>query len=145
MKNVLHHVHCPVLVVPKKFNPIEKLVFLYDGSASSVHAIKMFNYILPGMSKLETKLLSAKGGTSSMHLADNKLIREWTKRHYPEIEYQILKGYENEIATMLKAEAPGILIVAGSYHRSSFSMWFHQSMADILMKDVRVPIFIAHT
>src|SRR4030095_14910998 len=24
MKNVLHHVHCPVLVVPKKFNPIKK-------------------------------------------------------------------------------------------------------------------------
>lgn len=144
MKNVLHHVHCPVLVVPKKFNPIKKLIFLYDGSTSSVHAIKMFNYILPEMNKLESKLLSAKGGTSSMHLADNKLIREWMKRHYPEIEYQVLKGYEHEIATVLKAEEPGVLVVAGAYHRSSFSMWFHQSMADILMKDVRVPLFIAH-
>ncbi len=145
MKNVLHHVHCPVLVVPKKFNPVKKLVFLYDGSPSSVQAIKMFNYILSEMGKLETRLISAKQGVSSMHLSDNKLIREWMKRHYPEIIFQVLKGGEKEITTVLKAEEPGVLVVAGAYHRSSFSMWFHQSLADLLIKEVRVPIFIAHT
>jgi hypothetical protein len=145
IKNVLHHVHCPVLVVPKKFSPVTNLVLLYDGSPSSVHAIKMFNYILPEMGKLETKLLSAKPDTTSLHLQDNKLIKEWLKKHYKRVTYQVMKGPAKEIATMLKAEKPGGLVITGAYHRSNFSMWFHKSLADLLMKEVKAPLFIAHT
>jgi hypothetical protein len=144
IKNVLHHVHCPVLVVPKKFNPVNNLVLLYDGTPSSVHAIKMFNYILPEMGKLEAKLLSARHDTSSMHLPDNKLIKEWIKRHYKKLTYQVLKGNSKEIAAMLKTQDPGVLVIAGAYHRSSLSMWFHKSLADLLIKEVKVPLFIAH-
>ena len=145
IKNVLHHVHCPVLVVPKKFHPIEKLVLLYDGSPSSVHAIRMFNYILPEMNLLSTRLVSAKEDSFSLHLPDNKLLKEWMKRHFPEVTYQVIEGYGKEIIALLKAEDPGILVVAGAYHRSSLSMWFHKSLADLLIKEVKTPLFIAHT
>jgi nucleotide-binding universal stress UspA family protein len=145
IKNILHHVHCPVLVVPKKFHPLHRLVLLYDGSPSSVHAIRMFNYIIPEMNRLETKLVSAVEDASSMHLPDNKLLKEWMKRHFPEVTYQVLKGYAKEIIAMLKAEEPGVLVVAGAYHRSNVSMWFHKSLADLLIKDVKVPVFISHT
>lgn len=145
IKNVIHHVHCPVLVVPKKFYPITKLVLLYDGSPSSVHAIKMFNYILPEMRNHETKMLSAKEDASSLHLPDNRLIKEWMKRHYHRVTYQVLGGYEKDIAAMLKTEDPGTLVITGAYHRSSLSMWFHKSLADLLMREVKAPLFIAHT
>lgn len=145
IKNVLHHVYCPVLVVPKKFNPVQKLVLLYDGSPSSVHAIRMFNYIFPEMNLLETKLVSATEDASSLHLPDNKLIKEWMKRHFPVVTYQVLKGYAKDIVAMLRAEESGILVVAGAYHRSNLSMWFHKSIADLLIKEVKVPLFIAHT
>ena len=145
IKNILHHVHCPVLVVPKKFYPIQKLVLLYDGSPSSVHAIRMFNYVIPEMNRLESKLVSASEDDSSMHLPDNKLLKEWMKRHFPEVAYQVLKGYARDIIAMLKAEEPGVLVVAGAYHRSNLSMWFHKSLADLLIKEVKVPLFIAHT
>jgi nucleotide-binding universal stress UspA family protein len=145
IKNVLHHVHCPVMVVPKKFYPIQRLVLLYDGSPSSVHAIRMFNYVIPEMNRLETKLVSATEDASSMHMPDNKLLKEWMKRHFPEVTYQVLKGYAKEIVAMLKAEEPGVLVVAGAYHRSNVSMWFHKSLADLLIKDVKVPLFISHT
>ena len=144
IKNVLHHVHCPVLVVPKKFILIDKLVLLYDGSPSSVHAIRMFNYIWPEMNQLETKLVSAKEDAYSMHLPDNKLLKEWMKRHFPKVTYQVIEGYGKEIIALLKAEDPGILVVAGAYHRSNLSMWFHKSLADLLIKDVKSPVFIAH-
>ncbi len=144
IKNVLHHVHCPVLVIPKKFYPIQKLVLLYDGSPSSVHAIRMFNYVIPEMNRLETKLVNATEDSSSMHLPDNKLLKEWMKRHFPEVTYQVLKGYAKDIIAMLKAEEPGVLVVAGAYHRSNLSMWFHKSLADLLIKEVKVPLFISH-
>jgi nucleotide-binding universal stress UspA family protein len=144
IKNILHDVHCPVLVVPKNFNPVKKIVLLYDGTPSSVHAIKMFNYILPEMGKLEAELLSAKQDASSMHLPDNKLIKEWMKRHYPKVTYEVMKGDSKEITAVLKAEDPGVLVIAGSYHRSNISMWFHKSLADLLIKEVKAPLFIAH-
>jgi nucleotide-binding universal stress UspA family protein len=61
------------------------------------------------------------------------------------VTYQVLKGYAKEIVAALKAEEPGVLVVAGAYHRSNVSMWFHKSLADLLIKEVKVPLFISHT
>jgi len=144
IKNVLQDAQCPVLLVPRKFTPINKLILLYDGSPSSIQAIKMFNYILPEMSKLETKVLSAKEDRSNLHLPDNKLMKEWMKRHHPHVNYEILQGTEKEIASIISHEGTDIIIVAGSYHRSSLSMLFHKSLADLLLKQTNAPIFIAH-
>ena len=47
LRDLLTDVQCPVLVVPKTHRPPEKLVLLYDGAPSSVHAVKMFSYLLP--------------------------------------------------------------------------------------------------
>ncbi|MBS1600885.1 MAG: universal stress protein [Bacteroidetes bacterium] len=144
VQNILHHAQCPVMVVPKKFNPIKRTVLLYDGSNSAMHAIKMYNYIVPGTASEEIKLLCAKSGSSSLHLPDNKLLKEWMKRHYSKIDYHVLKGDEKEIVTILKNEVPGTLVVAGAYNRSNFSMWFHKSIADLLIHEIKAPIFIAH-
>ncbi|MFI5153171.1 MAG: universal stress protein [Chitinophagales bacterium] len=145
IKNVLHDAQCPVLVVPNKFKPIEKLVFLYDGSPSSILAIKMFNYILPELSKLDTELLSAKSETLSMHLPDSKLMKEWMKRHSANATYKVMKGGERDIASILSNEDNKSLVVMGAYHRSHLSMWFHESLANVLMRETKAPIFIAHS
>ena len=144
IKNVLHDAQCPVLLVPKKFNPVNKLILLYDGSPSSIQAIKMFTYILPEMSNLETKVLCAKDERSNLHLPNNKLMKEWMKRHYPNVTYQILQGTEKEIANIISHEGADVIVVAGSYHRSSLSMLFHKSLADLLLKQTNAPVFIAH-
>jgi len=144
IKNVLHETHCPVLVVPKKFMPIKKLVFLYDGSPSSILAIKMFNYILPELTKLETQLLSAKGESLSMNLPDDNLLKEWINRHSSHTKYNVMRGGEKDISKLLSSEDSNCLVVLGAYHRSQFSMWFHDSLANILMRTTRTPVFIAH-
>ncbi len=144
IQNILHKAQCPVIVVPKKFTPIKKLALLYDGTVSSVHAIKMLDYILPWMKELETKLFYANHEAGSSHLPDNKLLKEWMKRHYPKVEYKVVKGHEKELAATLAGENPGFLIVTGAYHRSSVSMWLHRSLADLLMNEIKAPIFIAH-
>jgi len=145
IKNVLHDAHCPVIVVPKKFKPVNRLVLLYDGSPSSMHAIKMLNYILPEMKDMEAKLVHVGDETSSLQLPGDELLKEWMKKHYAKVLYNLLKGYENEIPTILANEDKDILVVAGAYHRSNMSMRFHKSLADLLMRAVDAPIFIAHT
>ncbi len=145
IKSVLHETKCPAIIVPKKFHPIDKLILLYDGKPASFYAIKMLNYILPEMGSMEIVLLCAKHDTLSMHLPDNKLLKEWMKRHYPRASYKVLKAYEKEIAGMLETEDPGTLIIAGAYSRSNISMMFHHSFADRLINAVKSPVFIAHS
>lgn len=45
MKELLRDVQCPVVVVPNIVRTIDKVVLLYDGSPSSIHAIKSCRYL----------------------------------------------------------------------------------------------------
>ncbi len=144
IKNVLRDAQCPVLVVPKEFNPIKKLILLYDGKPSSIQAIKMFNYVMPEMSNLDTKLLYVKEDSFSLNLPDNKSMKEWMKRHFSKATYQMLKGNEKEIPNLISREGPEILVIIGAYQRSSLSMFFHKSLADLLIREISAPVFVAH-
>ena len=37
------------------------------------------------------------------------------------------------------------LVVLGAYQRGMVSRWFRASMADVLMRDLKLPLFIAHS
>jgi nucleotide-binding universal stress UspA family protein len=145
IRDLLGDAQCPVMVVPEKYKPIQKIILLYDGEPSSVHAIKMFSYLLPQLKHLETEVISVNPVTKSLHMPDNKLMKEFMKRHYPIAKYTILKGFaEDEIVKHLKQNQVNALVVLGAYRRGTISRWFRESMADILMKEVKLPLFIAH-
>jgi len=73
-------------------------------------------------------------------------MKEFMKRHFPQAGYTILKGdAEIEIMENLKMQQQNILVVLGAYERSRVSRWFRPSMADRLMAEVNVPLFIAHS
>ena len=145
IRDLLTDVQCPVLLVQQKYKPIEKIILLYDGEPSSVHAIKMFSYLFPFLKHIKTEVLSVKNIGQSLHLPDNKLMKEFIKKHYPKASYKVLKGLpELEIALYLKDQPQDMLVVLGAYRRGMVSRWFRTSMADILMKELKAPLFVAH-
>jgi nucleotide-binding universal stress UspA family protein len=145
IRDLLSNVQCPVLVVPGKFKPVEKVLFLYDGEPSSVHAIKMYDYLFPELRMLKKEILSIKANEESLHLPDNKLMREFLKRRIPEAEYTVLKGNaEEEIVQYVRRLKQNVFIVLGAYQRGMVSRWFRESMADVLMKELNHPLFVAH-
>ncbi len=145
IKDLLAKVQCPVLIVPHVHKPIQQLIYLYDGEPSAVHAIKMFNYTLPAMSPYKLKTVYVNWTGVGNHLPDDQLLKEWMKRHYDSIEYTVLKGNaENEILDYLSRQTETPLVVLGAYHRSMVSRWFKPSLADTLMKELKLPLFIAH-
>jgi len=80
-----------------------------------------------------------------LHLPDNHLMREFMKRHLPKAEYIVLKGNaEDTIVTYLQQQSGESLVVLGAYQRGRVSRWFKPSMADLLMKNIDLPLFIAH-
>jgi hypothetical protein len=145
IRDLLSDMQCPVLIVPQKYKPIDKIILLFDGEPSSVHAIKMFSYLLPQLNHLPTEVISVNQVTTTLHMRDNKLMKEFMKRHYPKAKYTVLKGWpEEEIVKHLKQTSENALVVLGAYRRGNVSRWFRESMADILMKEVKMPLFIAH-
>lgn len=145
VRDFLEDTQCPVLLVPQKYKPFHKIVLLYDGEPSSVFAIKMFSYLLPQLKHLPTEVISVNPLVSSLHLPDNKLMKEFMKRHYPKATYTVMTGFaEDEIVKHLKQSEENCLVVLGAYRRGTVSRWFRQSMADVLMKEVKLPLFIAH-
>lgn len=146
IRDILSDTQCPVLVVPQKYKPVQKIVLLYDGGPSSVYAIKMFSYLLPQLKNLETEVISVNPVNTTLHIPDNKLMKEFMKRHFPKAKYTVTKGWaEDEIVKHLNQQQHiNALVALGAYRRGTVSRWFHESMADILMKEVKLPLFIAH-
>ncbi len=145
MRDLLGDVQCPVMVVPKVFKPIDKIVLLYDGRPSSLYAIKMFSYLFSNLLKAPVEVLSVKEEVTGNHVPDNKLMKEFIKRHFPNVQYVVLKGQaEGSIPAYLRHHKQNELVVLGAYRRSEISRWFKTSMADVLMKELDTPLFIAH-
>lgn len=145
IRDLLSHVQCPVMVLPRIFKPVKKLVLLYDGEPSSVHAIKMFSYTLPFLKQCPTEALSVNLPAASLHVPDNTMVKEFMKRHFPECQYTVLRGIpEIQIMNHLKEQQDASLVVLGAYRRGMVSRWFRASMADALMQNLKMPLFIAH-
>ncbi|HVI43835.1 MAG TPA: hypothetical protein VM802_03165 [Chitinophaga sp.] len=151
VKDVLTDVQCPVLLVPHDpiFPPvhteIENVVLLYDGEPSSVYAIKMYNYLLSSFKDLPTVVLSVNENGTGTHLENRKQVKDFVKRHFPQATYKVMEGNaEESITAYLKRQPSGTLAVLGAYRRGNVSRWFRESMADVLMDNVVIPLFVAH-
>ncbi|SHN28567.1 universal stress protein [Chitinophaga sp. CF418] len=145
IRDFLAGVQCPVLLAPKFYVPIRKSILLYDGQPSSVYAIKMFSYLLPVLNALPSEVITVKNSDDDLHLPDNRLMKEFMKRHQPDAAYTVLKGdAEEEILLRLRSEDATAVIVAGAYKRGVVSRFFRHSMVDVLMRELRWPLFIAH-
>ncbi|WP_143306432.1 universal stress protein [Chitinophaga vietnamensis] len=146
MRHLLADVACPVLMVPDPYQTIGKIVLLYDGTPPSVQAVRMFDYLFPGMKQLPVEVITVKSQREDYHLPDNKLMKEFMKRHFPDASYTVLKGIpEDEIVEYINKMSTNILVVLGAYTRGGLSRWFRPSMADILVEETSAPLFIAHS
>ncbi|HVZ56820.1 MAG TPA: hypothetical protein VG870_09205 [Chitinophagaceae bacterium] len=145
IRDLLINVECPVLLAPRRFRKPDRIILLYDGAPSSVYAIKTFSYILP-LRDLPVEVLSVKAGGQTLHLPDNKLMKELVKRHFDRTQFTVVKGMaEEQILRYLREQKGNPLVVLGAYRRGMVSRWFRPSMADTLMRDMKWPLFIAHT
>ncbi|MCU0384748.1 MAG: universal stress protein [Flavihumibacter sp.] len=137
---------CPVLVVPPAYQPVDEVFILYDGKPSSVFAAKHFRYILPGLAATpKVQIITVHPEGESSHLPNNKLMRDFVSRIFPNATYTQLRGsIEEQIKGYVRNNSGNELLVVGAYRRSDLSRWFKSSMADVLIKELNNPVFIAH-
>jgi len=145
VKSLLTQVGCPVILAPLQYRPFENISLLYDGKPDALYAIKMFSYLVPDLRGKHIEIIEVETTSKTRQNPDNRLLKEFIKRHFPEATFKILKGQpETEIIKYLLPSAEQQLIVLGAYKRSTLSRWLKPSLADSLMKQLDCPLFIAH-
>lgn len=144
LKDLLVEARCPILIVPPRSTEIQQVFIAYDGSESSVLALKMFSYLFPEWCELSTTVLFANRSASN-HLPRNQELKDLVGRHFRNVKYRVLNGdVEEVLLDHLKKNREKALVVMGSYGRSALSRMFHSSLSNRVIEDVKVPVFITH-
>lgn len=144
VQELLSRAECPVLLAPKEFVDVDEVVFCYDGSVSSVFAIKQFTALLPVFRSHRALLLEVNRSGRAEFSDEHKRMMGWLKMHYSSVYYQALNGNaKEELFTYLFLKT-GKLVVMGAYGRSLLSNFFRRSHADAIIRMVDLPLFVTH-
>jgi nucleotide-binding universal stress UspA family protein len=143
IKQVLHDVECPVLLVPDKATFPGNNILSYDGSADSVFAIRQFAYLFSELCNNKTWLVNV-SGKEDADIPDKINIEELAARHFSDLEIMRLGFDPKKYFSTWLAEKPASLLVTGAYGRSDISRIFKDSFINAVITDQKVPLFIAH-
>ncbi|PZR25515.1 MAG: hypothetical protein DI535_17660 [Citrobacter freundii] len=143
VKRILRATACPVIVVPENVQPVQEIIFAYDGTASSMFAVRQFTYLFPELSSIKLIVLNASEREEAEIMLPPQL-EEWLRAHYTSFVFEELHGKRLEILMDFLASRKNAILVMGSYGRSRVSRLINKSAADVLMSKTFLPLFIAH-
>jgi hypothetical protein len=141
--DTMNNMECPVIIVPGHFVQPQSIVLAYDGSRSSVMAIKQFVHLLPEMTSLPATLIYA--DVNKKHsIPDLDYIEELATRHFSNLTINRLSlDPKKYFETWLDGQKNPFL-VTGAHSRSSVSMLLRKSFIRDIVKANRIPVFMAH-
>lgn len=142
LKEALHKTECPVVIVPEKFEFPNRVILAYDGSASSVFAIRQFTYLFPEL--CDKKAILIYTGDDEDEIPDQLLIDELVSRHFRDVSTIKISGDDSKHFEHWLDKQPNPLLVCGSFGRSVVSELFNQSFVMDIIKKYKTPVFIAH-
>jgi len=142
LRKTLHESECPVLLVPEKFNVPESVLLSYDGKASSVYAIKQFAYLFPDCCNMGTLMFNTGDDKNTMPYED--LIEELVGRHYQPITVEKITGDSKDRMASWMAGKTNAILVSGAFGRGELSTLLKKSFVTDVIKEHRIPVFVAH-
>lgn len=143
LRDALHAAESPVLIVPESYQFPENNILAYDGSAESVYAIKQFAYIFPELAKNPTLLVNA-GNGEEKDFPSKQHVVELVTQHYKDLTFYKLELEPKKYFSTWMNERRGSILVSGSFSRSVFSQMFRKSFVRDIIKEHKIPVFIAH-
>lgn len=143
VKDLLADAECPVMVLPEVMSPIKQVIFSYNGTYSSMYAIKQFTQLFPGYSDMPVKVVYVAENNNHKIPWEPKL-REYMDLHYDTVEYAVMSGEPATEFLSLLINRNDCIVTYGAYGRSGVSRFFHRSDADNILRTVNIPVFITH-
>lgn len=143
VRDILKKAECPVIISPERFEAIDEIIFSYNGSSSSLFAIKQFTYLFPQFHDKKVTIIQV-NEAGEWQDPDKYKFKEWLKGHYTDLHFEALKGKADTILFDYLFKRKNMFLVIGAYGRNDLSQFFKSSHADVLIKTITQPIFIAH-
>lgn len=142
LKNILTDAQCPVLVLPDIQTDFKEAVLAYNGTFSSMFAIRQFIYLF---GELDMKItVGYVVENDEVSIPHKQQLKEYLKGYFDNIEYKMLEGAPDEAFIQLLEEKKDCVVTFGAYGRSRFSRFFRRSSADNILRKINAPIFITH-
>lgn len=139
--NLLANAQCPVYLISNEVNKIENIILTYDGSLSSIQAIKKFSQLFPAMLHLPCHLVQVVPDENDEFLRE-KNIRCWLPPLFNNVEFKILYGDPKSELVNYINEVPNSLAVLGSA-KNKFSGISHKRIIHAVIDNCRSDIFVA--
>jgi len=144
IKDLLAESRCPVLIVPMNYEYFDKVIFCYDGSPSSTYAMKQFSYLFAELEDMEAVVVSVNEGRSK-DISGGESFKDLANVHFPKATLKVLNGTpESQLLNYLKIDGANSIVVMGAYGRNAISRVFEQSMSNKIIRELNLPMFIAH-
>ena len=140
--HVLHQAECPVMLIPDEYVAPETVVITFDGSASSVYALRQFPFYFPELT--EKKAIMVHAANTSEKIPDWDYAEELIARHYPGITIHPLVAQPTKYFDSWLMDNKNPIVVTGAYSRSFISELLKKSFVDEVIEDHKIPVFVAH-
>jgi len=143
VREVLKKTECPVIIAPEDFEAIDEIIFTYNGSPSSIYAMKQFAYLFPEFNNKKATVLRV-NRSGEWEDRDKLKLKEWLGTHYADYHFEVLKGKLGMKLFDHLYTRRNIFLIMGAYGRNAISRFFKSSQAEPIIKTITQPIFIAH-
>jgi hypothetical protein len=144
---LLSKAECPVLIAPEYYAQTDEIVLAYDGSRSSVFAIKQFYYQMSKLADKRVTVLHINKDSSPKKHGQHAYFKEWLDMHFANVSFLELSGEARDILFeyfMTHNDHNNKMLVTGAFGRNYLSTFFRPSTAELVLKAVDIPIFITH-
>ncbi|HEY9258567.1 universal stress protein [Chitinophaga sp.] len=144
VKEILEKSECPVIIAPSNFDGIDEIVFTYNGSSSSMFAIKQFAHLFPALRYSKVTVVSIADNGKEVK-GDKARLEEWLTAHYDHSTVVVIE--DANVSRRLLEYLFGkekVFIVMGAYGRSLLSKAVIPNPAEPVLKLATQPIFISH-
>lgn len=143
LREALHAAECPVVIVPERFKFPRFNILAYDGSESSIFAMKQFAYLFPELTTNPT-MLTYLNKDPDVEIKELVNIEEWAARHFPDLTLSRLEIDSKKYFSSWISERQNSILVSGSFGRSALSQMFKKSFVTDVVRDHKVPVFVTH-
>lgn len=143
VKDMLVTAQCPVMVIPDNLIVPKGVIFCYNGTYSSLYAIRAFTALFPALVAKSCTVVYVCEKNNNI-LPNEKLLLEYLTCYSSDIGVKILSGNIENVLTGYLEGKSDYISTFGAYGRSRLSRFFDDSSAESILRKMKGPLFITH-
>ncbi len=143
IKDVPADAQCPVLVLPEGTGFFNEVVFAYNGSYSSVYAIREFMQLFPHLNGEKATVIYVPEKGIPI-IPNEQLLYEYLRFYFTDVTFLVLNGLPDAEIRRYLQDKKDCVAVMGAYGRNTFSRFFNPGNARNMLRMLNVPLFITH-